>query len=232
MTGKNIIINSLCQNLELTDGSTFAPVKTFTARKATYQRTMAEDQQWNTVCLPFVAKSDDNVEYYAIKSVDESTLTVSKLTTLPAGTPGLVRKVNGTGISTSFANVRVMKDIKESKSKDGKSLLIGSYTQDLDVDDNYTYYIKDNKFQQGSGNFKCDAFHAYLKMVSDEPASLSAAYEIVIDGDQTTVDSATKDDNATIVGIYSTDGTKRATMQQGVNIVKLSNGKVQKVVKK
>ena len=72
----------------------------------------------------------------------------------------------------------------------------------------------------------------YLKMVSDEPASLSAAYEIVIDGDQTTVDSATKDDNATIVGIYSIDGTKRATMQQGVNIVKLGNGKVQKVVKK
>ena len=232
MTGKNIIINSLCQNLELTDGSTFAPVKTFTARKATYQRTMAEDQQWNTVCLPFVAKSDDNVEYYAIKSVDESTLTVSKLTTLPAGTPGLVRKVNGTGISTSFANVRVMKDIKESKSEDGKSLLIGSYTQDLDVDDNYTYYIKDNKFQQGSSSFKCDAFHAYLKMVSDEPASLSAAYEIVIDGDQTTVDSATKDDNATIVGIYSTDGTKRTAVQQGVNIVKLGNGKVQKVVKK
>ena len=75
-------------------------------------------------------------------------------------------------------------------------------------------------------------FHAYLKMVSDEPASLSAAYETVIDGDQTTVDSATKDDNATIVGIYSIDGTKRTDVQQGVNIVKLSNGKVQKVVKK
>ena len=40
------------------------------------------------------------------------------------------------------------------------------------------------------------------------------------------------DKEATMVAIYAPDGTRRTTLQQGVNIVKLSNGKTVKTVKR
>jgi hypothetical protein len=37
-------------------------------------------------------------------------------------------------------------------------------------------------------------------------------------------------DSTEIVAIYGADGTKRAAMQKGMNIVKLSNGETQKIM--
>ena len=64
-----------------------------------------------------------------------------------------------------------------------------------------------------------------LNAMSEEVADTTVTYN----GKQITI---SEDSVETHVSIYAPDGTRRATLQQGVNIVKLSNGRAVKIINK
>ncbi len=225
LSGTNIISNGACQSLVLTDGESYAPKKAFTATSAIYERTMANE--WGTICLPYEVSSNDEVEYYTISGIENDVLQVTKLATLPAGTPALMRKVSGTGITATASNVSVLTAPGAGTSTAVE--MYGTFQQGVEVTDANAYYIKNNKFWQCNTRFYCDAFRAYFKI----NGSGSPTFRINIsDDDVTGVSSAMDDKEATVVAIYAPDGTRRTALQQGVNIVKLSNGKTVKTVKR
>lgn len=224
LSGTNIISNGVCQSLVLTDGESYAPKKAFTATSAIYERTMANE--WGTICLPYEVKSNAEVEYYTISGIENDVLNVTKVATLPAGTPALMRKVSGTGITATASNVSVLTAPGAGTSTAVE--MYGTFQQGVEVTDANAYYIKDNKFWQCNNKFYCDAFRAYFKISGSGSPSFSIS---ISDDDVTGVSSATDDKEAAVVAIYAPDGTRRTTLQQGVNIVKLSNGKTVKTVK-
>ena len=221
-TGTNMVKDGVCSQLILTDGYPFTAPTPFTATSATYDRTMTNE--WGTICLPYAVSSDANTEYYDITAIENNTLVVTKVDNLAAGTPALVHKVSGDAITSTATNVPVTATIV---APGGSVQMTGVYEK-TKVEDANAYYIKDNKFWQCNNNFYCGAFRAYFT-TSSAPSS---AFDILITDDDPTAIASAANEGVAAIAIYSVDGKKLATLQKGVNIVKLANGKTQKVVVK
>ncbi|MBO4593297.1 MAG: leucine-rich repeat protein [Bacteroidaceae bacterium] len=224
ITGTNIINDGVCSNLVITDGKPFSAPSDFTATEATYTRNMSN--QWGTVCLPYAVSSSAAVKYYNITGVENGALVVSELATLPAGTPALVCKLTGDGITATATNAPISATINNTT---GSVTMYGVFEQ-TQVNDASAYYIKDNKFWKCNNYFNCGAFRAYFTI----SGSTSPSFSILIgDDDPTAIGSVTADgDAANAAGIYGVDGKKYSTLQPGINIIKMSNGKTQKIIKK
>ena len=221
-TGVNMVKDGVCSDLVLTDGQPFSAPGDFTATTATYTRAMTNE--WGTICLPYDVSSSSTAKYYTVSAIENNALVVSEVATLTAGTPGLVQKLDGDAITATAANVPVSATIV---APSGSVKMYGVYEK-TKVEDPNAYYIKDNKFWQCNNYFFCGAFRAYFTVTG----STSPSFDIVLNGDDPTAIAFVEADNDAAVAIYSTDGTRLGTLQKGVNIVKLANGKTQKVVVK
>ena len=221
-TGTNMVKDGVCTNLVLTDGQSFSAPTAFTATSATYNRTMTNE--WGTICLPYEVSGNATNKYYTITSIENNALVVSEVATLAAGTPALVQKLGGDAITATAANVAVSETIT---APSGAVQMIGTYDR-IKVEDPNAYYIKDNKFWQCNNNFYCGAFRAYFTT----SGAGSNSFSIVIDNDDLTAIAGAEAGDTEAVAIYGVDGKKTAALQKGVNIVKLADGKTQKVVVK
>ena len=223
---KNVVVGGICEDLLLTDAQRFDIPSDFTAVKVAQTREYTAGKN-STICLPYAVSGDANTEYYNITAIENNTLVVSKVDNLAAGTPALVHKVSGSAITATAANAPVSATIA---APSGTVQMIGKYER-TKIEDPNAYYIKDNKFWQCNNNFYCGAFRAYFT-TSSAPSS---AFDILIADDDPTAISSMLNAQCSMsdaVAIYSVDGKKLATLQKGVNIVKLANGKTQKVVVK
>ena len=220
----NVVIGDVCSDLYIEDMKPFSVPKAFTATTAEYERTMTNE--WGTICLPYAISSDENMELYNITGIGNSNLVVEKISELAAGTPALVRRVGGTGINPIATDVPVSATINSATN--GTVTMFGSY-EEKKIDNANAYYIKSDKFWQCNNYFYCDPFRAYF--VADNAGSNS--FGIVISNDEPTgINSAVNTNADKAVVIYSIDGKQLGPLQQGVNIVKLSNGSTKKVVVK
>ena len=60
----------------------------------------------------------------------------------------------------------------------------------------------------------------------------SNGFSIAVNDDITAISALTGEGEVTVETIYTVDGKQLRDLQQGLNIVKLSNGKVQKILVK
>ena len=100
------------------------------------------------------------------------------------------------------------------------------------------FFISDNTFYQiprdgdDTNNNKSKAFRAYLmpQGAAAEARALSYRTDGVVDEDDngTSVDSATG--GVTVVAIYNTQGERLTDLQDGINILQMSDGTTMKVV--
>lgn len=219
----NVVIGDECASLILTDGYSFAAPKAFTANNASYSRTM--DTTWGTICLPYAVASDESTAYYEITGVENDVITLTKYDELPAGTPALVKKISGTEIAPQATSVAVSGDINNVT---GTVKMYGSYTNKVRVEDPNSYYIYNNKFYSCNEYFFCNAFRAYFTLESAGAKMLRIADD---DDVVTAIDALTGEGNGIgVESIYGEDGILRKDMEKGMNIVKLSNGKTQKII--
>ena len=221
-TGVNMVKDGVCSQLVLTDGLPFSAPTAFTATNATYNRTMSNE--WGTICLPYEVSGDANTKYYTITSIENNALVVSEVATLAAGTPALVQKVSGDAVTGTATNAPVSATVNNTT---GTVNMYGTYER-TQVTDANAYYIKDNKFWQCNNYFYCNPFRAYFTTGSTP----SNAFDILIADDDVTAIASAVNGTSEAVAIYSVDGIKLGKLQKGVNIIKLANGKTQKVVVK
>ena len=216
-------------SLALTDDKGYSCEATFTTGTATYSRTMTN--QWGTLCLPMSLTVDDsNCEYFTLESAANDEITLSKITdsTIPAGMPVIVRCTSvESGISVAESDVEICTAPAEGSSTDGLTLT-GTFTE-KDVTGQSGYYFADDSFCNiGDNEVIIAPFRAYLAGAMSGDAS---QLEIrTVDDTATAIDmlNATGSDEATAV--YDLQGRKLKSLQQGVNIVKMSNGQTKKVI--
>ena len=215
----NVVKGDVCADLVITDGNNFAAPMEFTATKATYSREMTNE--WGTICLPYEVKSGDDVEYYSITAVNGSTLEIEKLTTVAAGTPALVHKVGGSSVICAAENVAVSGAISDAAGV----TMVGSYTNDTKVADSNAFYIKNDKFWRCNDYFYIDAFRAYFVADSNVKAG-----SLTIGDAATAINALTS--GTDVESVYGADGTVRTTVQRGMNIIRMKDGKTVKVMVK
>lgn len=216
----NVVVNGICQNLVLTDGYGFSASNTFTATSASYSRAMSTT--WGTVCLPYEVQSNGDVAFYQIEDIQDDVLVLEQCATLPANTPALMQKISGSSVTCSATNVDVIADGDLNDA--GIVTMYGSYANDTKVTDANAYYIKNNKFWLNNEYFFIDAFRAYFTYAPVGGAKAS----ILSLGDVPTAINALTN-NEGVAGVYDANGVKKGSVGNGMNIIKMADGKCVKV---
>ena len=232
------------ESLALADDKDFEAYEPFTAKTATYTRTLKEGTSWATLCLPFeVSLADQNFRAFELLSADETTNTVELKeieTSIAAGTPVIIKMKEGqTALNFSVANKEIANNVKTAATVDGSYQLQGLYTKkvfDKSADDN-CYIVKGNKLMNptkllentSTTQVGSKPFRAY--MVDNTSSSAGAKMFSIAIGDNTTaIDSLNTiaDDNAIY---YDLQGNRLSAPQKGINIVKRGSKTMKVIIK-
>lgn len=232
------------ESLALADDKDFEAYEPFTAKTATYTRTLKEGTSWATLCLPFeVSLADQNFRAFQLLSADETTNTVELKeieTSIAAGTPVIIKMKEGqTALNFSVANKEIVNNVKTAATVDGSYQLQGLYTKkvfDKSADDN-CYIVKGNKLMNPTKLLEYTSttqvgskpFRAY--MVDNTSSSAGAKMFSIAIGDNTTaIDSLNTiaDDKAVY---YDLQGNRLSAPQKGINIVKRGSKTMKVIIK-
>ena len=232
------------ESLALADDKDFEAYEPFTAKTATYTRTLKEGTSWATLCLPFeVSLADQNFRAFELLSADETTNTVELKeieTSIAAGTPVIIKMKEGqTAHSFSVANKEIANNVKTAATVDGSYQLQGLYTKkvfDKDADNN-CYIVKGDKLMNptkllentSTTQVGSKPFRAY--MVDNTSSSAGAKMFGIAIGDNTTaIDSLNTiaDDKAVY---YDLQGNRLSAPQKGINIVKRGSKTMKVIIK-
>ena len=229
-------------NLVLEDGKDFVAYEPFSAKAASYSRTV-EGTTWATLCLPFeVSLDDQNFRAFKLLSADDVAETVELEeieTNIEAGTPVIIKMKDGaTKLDFTVANKAIANEVKTAETANGNYQLQGLYTQKMfskDTDNN-CYIVKGDKLMNPAkllGETSTEfvgskPFRAYMADNSSAPAAGARMFSISIGGSTTAIEQleSTADSKAEY---YDLQGRRLQDLQKGINIVK-RGGKTMKVI--
>ena len=233
-------------NLVLADNKDFVAYEPFSAKAASYSRSMKTGTTWATLCLPFEVSLDGrNFRAFKLLSADDAknTIELEEITTsIAAGTPVIIKMTNGaTVLNFSEADKEIAKDVLTSETANGNYQLQGLYTQKLfDKDaDNNCYIVKGNKLMNPAKLLQntnketvgSKPFRAYMVDNTSAPAAGAKMFSIGFDNDGTTaIDNLNTiaNDNAIY---YDLQGHRLNAPQKGINIVKRGNKTMKVIIK-
>ena len=230
-------------NLVLDDDKDFVAYEPFTAKAASYNRTMKEGTTWATLCLPFeVSLANQNFRAFKLLSADDAAETVELEeieTNIEAGTPVIIKMKDGaTKLNFTEANKEIAKDVQTAETANGNYQLQGLYTQkEFSKDtDNNCYIVKGDKLMNPAKlldktttkSVGSKPFRAYMVDNSSAPAAGARMFSISVGGSTTAIEQleTTADSKAEY---YDLQGRRLQNLQKGVNIVK-RGGKTMKVI--
>ena len=230
-------------NLVLDDNKDFVAYEPFTAKAASYSRTMNAGTTWATLCLPFEVSLDgQNFRAFKLLSADDVTGTVELeeiKTSIEAGTPVIIKMKDGaTKLNFTVADKEIANEVKTAETANGNYQLQGLYTQKMfskDTDNN-CYIVKGSKLMNPAKLLEKTAtesvgskpFRAYMVDNSSAPAAGARMFSISVGGSTTAIEQleTTADSKAEY---YDLQGHRLQDLQKGVNIVK-RGGKTMKVI--
>ena len=230
-------------NLVLDDNKDFVAYEPFTAKAASYCRTINAGTKWATLCLPFeVSLANQNFRAFKLLSADEGTETVELEEiegSIAAGTPVIIKMKDGaTKHYFTVANKEIAKDVQTAETANGNYQLQGLYTQkEFSKDtDNNCYIVKGSKLMNpaklldktATESVGSKPFRAYMADNSSAPAAGARMFSISVGGSTTAIEQleTTADSKAEY---YDLQGRRLQNLQKGVNIVK-RGGKTMKVI--
>ena len=231
-------------NLVLDDDKDFVAYEPFTAKAASYCRTINAGTKWATLCLPFeVSLANQNFRAFKLLSADEGTETVELeeiKTRIEAGTPVIIKMKDGaTKLNFTVADKEIAKDVQTAETANGNYQLQGLYTQkEFSKDtDNNCYIVKGDKLMNPAKLLGTSTefvgskpFRAYMadNSSASAPAAGARMFSISVGGSTTAIEQleSTADSKAEY---YDLQGHRLQDLQKGVNIVK-RGGKTMKVI--
>lgn len=232
-TSDNIIVKSqdntyTCNSLVITDKSSFYSPIDFTAYFAKYTRDATNT--WGTICLPFSIKSSNKVQLYKLSSITDDVMGVTEIRKVGAGEPAIYETSNSNLV---ISQINASITASNNKTTSGGYDLIGvvkdTVTLEVGTDN---YYIAYDMFWKPTYNaVKVLPFRAYFTNIN----SNSNAYRILPnDNDPTGIESVDKsiENDGVIEGYYDINGVRYDAPQKGVNIIRYSNRKTRKIIRK
>lgn len=185
---------------------------------------------WSTFVVPFNMEIPAGWEVKELTSANQKgnvvSATFSDAATIEAGTPYMVRTKEAWE-GTTVENTTLTSALNDV---DGSGIVTfkGNYINGKVPTD--AFFISGNKFYQAVDNSNTlKAFRGYFEANGGAGVNV---LNFTFDGEETAINGVEADSDAMIVAIYSLDGRRIESMQRGVNIVKLSDGKTKKVIVK
>lgn len=186
--------------------------------------------KWSTFVVPFnMAKPGE----WEVKKLKSSTVTDGNIMleftdaeAIEAGVAYMVRKKEGDNVTTvSTTNVQVNTTLDNPSTSHVE--FVGVYEAGKIPEG--AFFISDNQFWLAEGgNNTIKAFRAYLQPINQAAGARALSYRVDGEDGTTGIEEATEE--ATVVGIYTLGGVRLNDMQEGVNILQMSNGTTVKVI--
>ena len=186
--------------------------------QVTIARTMKADK-WNTFVVPFDMEIPTG---WKVKELTESTtnndnimLEFHEADAIKAGVPYMVRVGNEV--------TQITEKIVEVSTTPVNTTTAGNVPEG-------SFFISDNKFYRAADDSNTiKPFRAYIQPISESANARSLSYRVDGEGGTTAIEE-TATEEVTVVGIYTLSGVRLNDMQEGVNILRMSDGSVVKVV--
>lgn len=183
---------------------------------------------WNTFVLPFDMEIPTG---WQVKKLTGSTVNGDVISmmfedaeTIKAGVPYMVRVLSNV---TDIVSENVDVTTKQANVKTGHVEFVGVYKSGYVPQG--AFFISSNLFYRAAkaNNNKIKAFRAYIAPLDANNAK-TLNYSFDDEGETTDIDDFEND--VTIEAIYTLDGKMIDDLQPGVNILKMSNGRMVKVI--
>lgn len=222
-----------CENLTLTAASPFRAPAAFTATNASMTKSVSEASAFGTLVLPYDAALPDGCKAHKLTAVTGNTVSGEALEAITANEPLLI---SGAGTYTFSAEDVTIQPEAESMTS---GLLTGVYTNGTYAPQNS--YVLQKQTADDAATFHKVAeadkqpmtpFSAYLT-VPAEVAQVNARLILDLGDGATAVDDVQAETEAvTVVEIYDLSGCRVDAPVKGINLMKMSDGTVKKVIVK
>lgn len=228
ITGQNIINNKTCANLVLTDAQPFGYTEDITATTASYSRSISN--KFGTICLPYAVSSNENVQYYTLDRKEGSTLYLTKQDDIEAGVPAVFENLSaGTTLNITATDATIKGSVPAA---DATLKLIGTFNEVVITDAEELakdYYISGGKFRQANSSLTVKPFRAYFTTTSGNNVKMFNLS--VLEEEETAIDNI-QCSMLNAQSIYDANGMKQTSLRKGLNIMKMTDGSIQKVMVK
>ena len=228
ITGQNIVNDGVCANLVLTDAQPFGYTEDITATTASYSRSISN--KFGTICLPYAVSSNENVQYYTLDRKEGSTLYLTKQDDIAAGVPAVFENLSdGTTLNITATDATIKGSIPAA---DATLKLIGTFNEVVITDAEELakdYYISGDKFRQATSSLTVKPFRAYFTTTSGNNVKMFNLS--VLEEEETAIDNI-QCSMLNAQSIYDANGMKQTSLRKGLNIVKMTDGSVHKVMVK
>lgn len=234
-TPKNNGMYYLIDEIVIYDGADWTqPSELFKINKARYIRNSgmgANGTQFGTLCLPFsFSSTQTGMTFYTVNRIEGNILYLDAVTTaeIAAGTPVVFKFSSATtGFTIESENATISNTAACSAGN-----LVGTFAKlplttstTPKVDD--VYFLNSDAFHQAKSSLTVPAFRAYIKISSTSPVKEQVLY-IHTDDDETDAVEAVQLDGE-MEAVYDLQGRKQNSLQRGVNIMKMKDGRTIKV---
>ena len=215
-----------CANLVLETGKPFRAPFEFTATSASMTKTISN--QFATLVLPYEATVPTGCEAYTLTGVENDVVTGTKVDAISANTPVLL--ANAGKYDFNAQNVAVVATPTDPK----EGLLTGVYSATQAPTNSYVLQTQEGEqafYHATAGNEPTmNPFTAYLTYAASNNAN-KLIFDL--DGEVTSVENVEAVTSAaTVVEIYDLSGRQVSAPVKGINLMKMSDGTVKKVIVK
>lgn len=242
-------LSNTCEDIYQQAGlGSYDGTSSFIALNGVYYERKSTTSRWGTVVLPFELRSNDDVTYYVLSEVSGENMTFSPVETVPANNPAVYRfnceADNYQYCISTTDPTRI--DIPEQPyvncetDVDGWSM-VGFYkVEEINSEyyDDYESmlasirYISKDKFMTATNSLTIKPYRSIFQYVGENP-SMAKTFTISINDEADGIEAiVTEDGIEEIEAIYDLNGRKLDNMKSGVNIVRIADGKVHKIIKK
>ncbi len=232
---KNVLVKGedgtyACANLALESGYSFRTPYSFTVEAASVKKTVGPN--FGTFVSPFEVAVPDGCKAYNLTGVDENNVVTGEETaTVAANKPVLLAgdgecTFEAEDVTVEATPASLVNGILNGVYEAGTTAPEGSYV--LQTQDDVTAFYK---VAEG-GKQRVTPFTAYLALptaAAVNAKSLSVSFD---NAGTTRVDDAAAEGPATVEAVYDLQGRKLDAPTKGVNLLRLSDGSVKKVIVK
>ena len=228
------------ESLALADDKDFEAYEPFTAKTATYTRTLKEGTSWATLCLPFnVELEGQNFRAFNLLSAADDMIKLQEVeTSIEAGKPVVIKMNEGENtLSFTYSGATIAPEAQTVQALENSGYkLTGIYTQKVfdKTADNNCFIIKGGSLMNpamvlsktSTQTVGTKPFRAYMQENGTE--SGARAFSLSFEGEATAINTLNGVD-ADNAEYYDLQGRRINSLQKGINIIK-HGGKATKIL--
>ena len=228
------------ESLALADDKDFEAYEPFTAKTATYTRTLKEGTSWATLCLPFnVELEGQNFRAFNLLSATDDIIKLQEVkTSIEAGKPVVIKMNEGENtLSFTYSGATIAPEAQTVQALENSGYkLTGIYTQKVfdKTADNNCFIIKGGSLMNpamvlsktSTQTVGTKPFRAYMQ--EDGTEGGARAFSLSFEGEATAIKTLNGVD-ADNAEYYDLQGRRINSLQKGINIIK-HGGKATKIL--